>query len=403
MTTGIRKRHSKTCRANDGGRCNCNAGWEAAVFDKRTGQKVRKTFERESDAKSWRADQLVGLRRGKSVTPTRITLREASAEFLRLAKEGQIRSRNGRRYSPATLRGYKRTLDKYLLPDLGALRLTEIRRRDLQDLVDRLMAEGFAASSLHNALNPIQAIFRRALQREWVGENPTRGLELPSPDGRRDRIADREEAGKLLRALPDSERALWATAFYAGLRRGELRALRWSDVDLGRSEIRVERSWDQKEGAIDPKSAAGSRTVPILAVLRDYLDEHKLRTGRDGADLVFGRTATEAFCAATPRNRALRAWASMKPIGFHEARHTFASLLIDAGTNPKAIQEFMGHASITITFDVYGHLMPGSRDEVRERMDAYLTRCASGAPVNSIPGRVTAVIEESTEAEIPDS
>jgi integrase len=173
---------------------------------------------------------------------------------------------------------------------------TEIRRRDVQDLADRMLAKGFSASSVHNVIAPLQAIYRRGLQRELVAENPTASLDLPSKDGRRERIADREEAARLLRALPESERALWATAFYAGLRRGELRALRWSDVDLGRSEIRVQRSWDYKEGPIEPKSKASIRTVPILAVLRDYLDQHKLSTGRDGSDLVFGRKDSEPFC-----------------------------------------------------------------------------------------------------------
>lgn len=64
----------------------------------------------------------------------------------------------------------------------------------------------------------------------------------------------------------------------------------------------------------------------------------------------------------------------LRPITLHECRHTFASLLIDSGANPKAIQSFMGHSKIQTTFDVYGHLLPGSRDEVRERLDAYLRR-----------------------------
>ena len=72
--------------------------------------------------------------------------------------------------------------------------------------------------------------------------------------------------------------------------------------------------------------------------------------------------------------RAKKAWqeAELEPITLHECRHTFASLLIDSGANPKAIQQFMGHSKIQTTFDVYGHLLPGSHDEVRARMDAYL-------------------------------
>jgi len=153
-------------------------------------------------------------------------------------------------------------------------------------------------------------------------------------------------------------------------------ALRCIDVDLGRSLVRVERSWDQEEGAIDPKSVSSRPTVPLLAILRDHLDEHLLRTGRGGEALVFGRTDESPFAAMTVGERARKAWkaAGLEPITLHECRHTFASLLIDSGANPKAIQTFMGHSKIQTTFDTYGHLMPGSHDEVRERMDSYLAR-----------------------------
>jgi integrase len=218
-----------------------------------------------------------------------------------------------------------------------------------------------------------------------VSVNPTRDLDLPASRGRRERIAPAAEATALLDALETGEGALWATAFYAGLRRGELRALRWSDVDLGRSEIRVERSWDEYEGALDPKSDMSARTVPILAVLRDYLDAHKIATGRGASDLVFGRTSEHAFVASTVSNHADRAWqaAGLDRITLHECRHTFASLLIDAGVNAKAIQTFMGHATIEMTFDQYGHLIPGSRDQARELVDGYLNAAAREARVEA--------------------
>lgn len=124
--------------------------------------------------------------------------------------------------------------------------------------------------------------------------------------------------------------------------------------------------------------------MPLLAVLRDYLDEHLLRTTREGEALIFGRSDRQAFAPMTIGKRAGRAWkeAKLEPITLHEGRHTFASLLIDSGANPKAVQTFMGHSKIQTTFDVYGHLFPGSHDEVRERMDAYLAgaeECLTGA------------------------
>jgi integrase len=111
--------------------------------------------------------------------------------------------------------------------------------------------------------------------------------------------------------------------------------------------------------------------------------------------LVFGRGAHEPFAPKAITDRAKRAWAEsngreheaaeregrnpdlLRPITFHECRHTFASLLIDAGVNPKAIQEFMGHATIEETFSRYGHLMPGTRNQARELVDAYIGAAAT--------------------------
>jgi integrase len=94
---------------------------------------------------------------------------------------------------------------------------------------------------------------------------------------------------------------------------------------------------------------------------------------------LFGATAKRAFEPSTVRRRALAAWkrAELAPIGLHEARHTFASTLIAAGVNAKAVTEAMGHASVTMTFDRYGHLMPDGRDEARTRVDAYLAAVRS--------------------------
>ena len=220
--------------------------------------------------------------------------------------------------------------------------------------------------------------------------NPTAKLKLPKPTGRRDTILDRHQAVRWLDAIRPEDRALWATAFYAGLRRGELRALRVDDIDLGKSEITVSSTWDEVEGEVPPKSEAGNRTVPLLALLRDHLDQHLITTGRTGRDLVFGRSASEAFVPCSVGNRAKTDWkrAGLDPLTLHDARHTFASLLIDVGANPKAIQEFMGHASIQMTFDVYGHLIDGKRDEVRAQVDAYLA-AAPVTPLTPVIGTPT--------------
>jgi integrase len=389
MAEGIRKRHSKRCNHRDGGRCNCNAGWEASVYLAREGRKLRRTFAREAEAKTWRADALAAANARSLRTPSQITVEQAAWLWLEAARTGAVRDRSGHHYKPGTLREYARALSLRVLPEFGGVRLSELTRADLQDFVDRLLGRKLAASTIRNTMNPLQAIYRHAVRRELVIVNPTREVDLPAARGRRERIATASQAAHLIAAAPESDRAIWATAFYAGLRRGELQALRSSDIDLGRSEITVERSWDQYEGPIAPKSKAGVRTVPILAVLRDHLDPRALGTG---TDLAFGRRPDEPFSPKAIADPAKRTWAAVNErerekaaregrdpdllpsLTFHECRHTFASLLIDAGVNPKAIQEFMGHATIEETFSRYGHLMPGARDQARGLVDAYMKR-----------------------------
>jgi integrase len=362
---GIRARHSGACRSQAGERCNCRPAWEAFVFLKREGRKLRKTFPTLAAAKSWRADAMAAANRGKLRSPTHTTLAQAAEEFLAGARDGTIPTRSGDRYKPASIRGYAQALRLRVLPALGDMRLSEVTRADVQDLADRMTAEGLSASTTQNSVDPLRVIFGRAIRRDMLAVDPTEGLELRRPNGHRDRIAAPAEAAALLAALPEEDRALWATAMYAGLRRGELRALRYSDVDLAARVIRVQRGWDAVEGEQGGKSAAAMRNVPILDLLTPELAAHKLRTGRDGDDLVFGRTATEPFVPSTIRTRALAAWAKadLEPIGLHEARHTFASLMIAAGANVKVIQSVMGHATISMTLDHYGHLMPGGLDE----------------------------------------
>lgn len=387
LPTGIQLRHSRSCASSAGGACTCKPSYQAEVWSARDKKKLRKTFPTLAAARGWRADAQVGLRKGTLRAPTPTTLRQAADAWLAGARDGSVRTRSGDAYKPSAVRSYEGSLRKRVLPELGAFRLSEIARIDLQDFADRMLAEGLDPSTIKNTIMPLRAIYRRALNRGEITVNPTTGLELPAARGRRDRVADPEEARLLIAALPPDDRAVWATALYAGLRRGELMALRWEDVDLDGRRIRVARSWDPRERTMGaPKSAAGARTVPMLAVLRTHLLEHRLRTGRSEG-FLFGADGTAPFSYSPVVARARRAWrdAELTHIGLHECRHTFAALLIDARVTPKAISTFMGHASISITLDRYGHLLPGSENEAAELVDAYLARFEEQPAVGSVP------------------
>ncbi len=373
---GIEVRHESDCRSRRGGRCSCSPGYRAKVYDLRTDRYVKKTFRSLSEAKVWRTDALGALRVGTMSAALVPTLQQAGEAWVTGARSGLIRNRSGDPYKPSAIRGYEQALRLRVIPQLGRLKLSEIRRAELQAFIDRLLDAGHDPSTIRNTLLPVRAIFRRALVRGEVALNPTTGLELPAVRGRRERTASPEEAARLLTVL-DRDRALWATAMYAGLRLGELLALEWSAVDLDAGLIHVRRSWDPKAGPVAPKSRAGRRSVPLAQVLRGHLAEHRLaRPWSEG--LVFGRTAEVPFLAQTPSNRARRAWkkAGMPAIGLHECRHTFASFMIAAGVNAKALSVYMGHSSVTITFDRYGHLMPGNEAEAAVLLDTYLDQAA---------------------------
>jgi integrase len=300
-------------------------------------------------------------------------VRESAEAWLAGAQSGDILNRSGDRYKPSVMRGYEQALRLRVLPAIGAKRLSQVTTADLQLLVDRWRLDGLSPSTVRNMLLPLRGIYRRAVNRDGLPINPTRGIELPAVRGGRDRIVNPGDAARMIVALPVGDRALWATAFYAGLRAGELLALRWCDLDVKAGVIRVERSWDKREGPIEPKSRAGKRSVPIAPQLRAHLAAHQLALQINPDGLVFGRTATLPFAHATALRRAARVWeaANLPTLGLHDARHTYASLMIAAGVNAKALSTFMGHSSVTITFDRYGHLMPGSEAEAATLLDAY--------------------------------
>lgn len=379
--TGIEVRHKKACASRDGRRCNCQPTYQASVWSARESKRIRKTFTTLAEARAWRSETQTGVRRGTLRAPANTTVQETAEDLTAGMKSGRIRTRSGDRYKPSAIRSYEAALRDHIVPHLGRTRLADVHHRDVQRIADDLLAEGRDPSTIRNALMPLRVIFRRAVEDGDLAVNPCTHLRLPAVRGRRERIASPDEAQRLLAALPERDRPIWATALYAGLRRGELMALRWEDIDLAGGVIRIERAYDDKGRVeIEPKSRAGLRAVPIVGALRDALVEHKAREGRDRG-LVFGSSAETPFQPSTVWRRSHTSWlrAGLEPLGLHEARHTFASVLIAAGVNAKAITTYMGHASVQTTYDLYGKLMPGSESEAAALVDAYLNRTDTAA------------------------
>lgn len=401
-TTGIETRHSRSCPSRSDGKCGkpCKPTYQAQVWDKRAGKPIKKTFTQISEAKSWRSDALSALKGGTLSAPTKQTLRAVADDWLVKAESGEVLSRRRQPYKPSVLRGYRHDLETYIYPDLGALRLSDLHSIDIQALVDRLVADKRSGSKVRNVVTPLQALFRYAKRRRLVSIDPSDDLELPEVGGTREWSATPEDAKALLDALSEEDRALWGCALYAGLRRGELRALRISNLHGlngdgdGDSErwISVEHGWDDKEGEIAPKSKSGVRLSLLPETLRVLLAEHVKRTGRSGADFVFGRTATEPFTPSHVRKRANKAWtaAELGRVTLHECRHGHDSFLDAAGISEARADRYMGHAQNTIG-DRYRHSLRGQLASDASLLDDYLT--GEGAEVVAFPPVAQAVAQ----------
>lgn len=362
-----------------------NGRLRAEAYDPRTRKRTARTFDSASAAKAWKRDAEASFAKGTLQAGKSPTLQQVAKDWMAGATTGTILSRSGAAYRPSTLKRYALGLDNELLPALGHLRLSEIRPGKIQTLIEGLTARGLSASSVRNTLIPLQSIYRWALRRELVTVDPTAAIELPRDRARRDRFASPEEVSLLLATVDTRDQALWATAIYAGLRLGELAALRWSNVDLIdgiNGIIHVVENYNAATGTLgEPKTQAGARRVPIAGVLAEYLGAHRDRA-EDLTGLVFARSALAGtyrgadrhFCPNSVVGRAQRRWQAqgVAPIGLHECRHTCASLMIAAGLDAKSVQTYLGHSSITVTFDRYGHLFPGNEAQAAGKLDSFL-------------------------------
>jgi integrase len=339
-------------------------------------------------AKGWRMDAAKLVKDKRMRAPTSKTLRQEVDEWLAGARSGEIRNKREQRYKPGVIRNYEIALRLRVLNGLGDRRLGDIELADLLELKEHLQGTGCSDGTIRNTFVPLQAIYRRARRNGDVPTNPTLDLGLPTA-GVRERAATPQLADELLAALSDPEQALWATAFFAGLRRGELRALRVRHVDLEAATISVEHSWDDKEGEVDPKSKAGVRILFVLDALRPYIAP--LVEGRALDEFVFG----DRFAPFEPRNVARRAERVLKAIDkaraedeiapvtrwtLHEARHSFSTWMDAAGVSETRADRYMGHSNGSVQ-GRYRHQLAGQLAEDARQLDAWLAGTASGKVV----------------------
>ena len=258
---------------------------------------------------------------------------------------------------PSTLSGYTDTITRLLKPVFGQTYLTEITTGSLQKYVaDRL--KNVSGKTVCNEVMVIKLMFKHAYRWGYLKHNPAEYVERPRTTKPEIDILSPEAIEKLLSSSNGHYGIALITAIYTGMRAGELWGLQWGDIDWFSKQIHVRRSlW--KRQFQTPKSKCSLRRIDMTDKLVRELKQWKLACPNNEHDVVFpspeGKLSQHDNVVKRYFNQALRK-AGLRQVSFHSLRHSNASMRIQAGQNIKYIQSQMGHASINITLDIYGHL-----------------------------------------------
>ena len=355
--------------------------WIVAYVDAQGDRHIR-TFERKKDADAFHASVNVEVRLGLHTSPNKSpTVNEAADLYLETCQqEGLERT---------TLDTYRQHIGLHIMPFLGAIRLSELTMPLVRDFIDRLRRADRSPAMVKKILVRLGSVLADAQERGLLAQNVVRNLKAKRRQGHSGQ-AEARARGKLkvgidiptpaeiqglIANLNGHWRPLLLTAIFTGLRASELRALSWRDVDLKRGELNVRRRADRYNAFGPPKSEAGERTIPLPPILLNTLKEHRLASKHD---LVFGNgrgnienwgnIINRGFHPAQVAAGIVQMPGKAKYTGLHSLRHFYASWCInrraDGGLELplKVVQARMGHSSITMTADTYGHLFPRNDD-----------------------------------------
>ncbi len=370
--------------------------WQASYVDG-AGKRRAKLFDRKSAGEAWLVETRHDLARGVhtpgSVSPT---VKEAAALWIKRCNEKKLEQ--------STICAYEEHVDLHILPFIGAKKLADLTVPAVNAFADQLRDAGRSADMIKRVVRSLGAVFKEARRRGLSALAPTVGLELdlPERDDPRPVIPTKAELQAIIGGATARKSQLWRAlvlvAIFCGLRASELRGLRWCDVDFDFRQINVNQRADiyHKIGKLKSKSAY--RSIPCPSLVVNALREWKLQCPKGDLDLVFpnGAGKVDALSnirergfdpiqiAAGVTSRAPVLDAAGKPVinnagepvmrevgryGLHALRHACASLWIEGGKNPKAIQTLMGHSTIQMTYDVYGHLFADAEADHRAAED----------------------------------
>jgi integrase len=389
---GVYARHRLGCAVELDRSCNCSPSYWGQVWDRANG-KPRKTKALHSiaEARNARADLEATLRAG--MLPASSTMRVAKAieAYLSAIEVGTALNKHGRPYEPSAVRDLQGALEGCVQPVLGGHRLADVRRGDVQRLVDKMTPEK-SGSRVRTVVNSVRSLYAWAQDRELVDHDPASRVRLPAMNATpRDRVATVPEMHVLIDALDPPDALPYALAVYATARRAEIRHARVEDVDLDIGVIYL--------GADDRgrKSRAAQRAVPIAKPLAVMLRRELMRRGRPNPTVLLcpgrkpGGRNSGMLSFEGLQKRVDDTWEPKdehgKPTGAkvgeritaHECRHTCASWLDAAGIRPVIVSQLMGHAAparqmgaAQITQERYTHALPGELQQAQMLFDRWL-------------------------------
>jgi integrase len=368
------------------------SAWVVDYLDT-TGKRRLKTFKLKKLADQFAATASVEVREGVHVADSASVTVEAAGKLWIASGENAGLERS-------TIKQRKTHLDYHLVPLIGSTLLSKLTVPAVREFEDKMRNEGRSPAMRKKVLTSLGSILADAAERGLATRNPVRDIRgtRKGRDRRQEKrqkgrievgvdIPTREEIKALVGALDANWRPLLITAVFTGMRSSELRGLRWQDVDLKRGEITVNQRADQFGEIGKPKSEAGVRVIPVPPVVVNALKEHRLKQP-NGIGLVFGNPDGNPRSHSNIVNKGLkpamkragvtvdtgevdkdgRPIVEAKYTGLHSLRHFYASWLINRkedgglGLPAKIVQERLGHASIVMTMDVYGHLFPRTDD-----------------------------------------